>query len=330
MKLGTIGTSWITENFIEAAKLSGKLTLTSIYSRSHEKGLAFAEKHQAPYVYTSLEEMAKKADIDVVYIASPNSLHYEQVKLFMRNGKHVICEKPMFSNRNEFEDAYLTAQNSGVYLFEAVRNIHTPSFKELEKHITKIGKVRSAVLHSIQYSSRYDAFLQGEEPNVFSPAFSGGALADLGVYPLFLAVALFGSPISSSYFPVKLRNGIDGAGTLVLNYKDSVITILCSKISPSLIPSEIHGEEGVMVIPKISTLDHIEYTDRKSKEKQMLHVPQEENDMVYEIEDFIRIIKENDHKEYGRLTDLSRKVIEITEKARKDNQIVFGVEKPES
>ncbi len=90
LRLATIGTSWITGAFIDGAKLSGKFTLTAVYSRDAERGAAFALKHGAPKVFTDLAELAASPDVDAVYIASPNSLHYEQAKLLLDNQKHVL------------------------------------------------------------------------------------------------------------------------------------------------------------------------------------------------------------------------------------------------
>lgn len=326
MKLGTIGTNWITEKFIEAASLSGVLTLDSIYSRSFEKAKALADKNQAPHIYTNLEEMAENSDLDVIYIASPNSLHYEQATLFLRKGKHVICEKPIFSNMREFDQAMEIAKENNVYLVEAVRNIHTPNFSQLKNHLDMAGKVRGVILHAVQYSSRYDAFLNGEEPNVFSPAFSGGALTDVGVYPIFLAVSLFGAPKRITYHPVLLRNGIDGAGTLLLDYEDFVCTILCSKVSDAYSSSEIQGEKGSILIDKPSSLTKLEWVERRTKERKSIHVEMEANDMVYEVKNIVKLIKKQDNQEYKRLSELSRTVLTITETARKENNIVFGSE----
>ncbi|MED1204306.1 Gfo/Idh/MocA family protein [Heyndrickxia acidicola] len=326
MKLATIGTSWITSEFIEAAKESGKLSLAAVYSRSKEAAKRFAEKHQAETSYHHLDEMAKDKNIDIVYIASPNSLHYEQAILFLKNGKHVICEKPCFSNSKELHNAYQTANEHKVFLFEAIRNIHTPNFKKLKEKLSDTGSIRSVFFQYQQYSSRYDAFLAGEEPNVFSLKFSGGSLMDLGVYPLFLAVSLFGKPEKVSYTPVILRNGIDGAGTLILQYGKFVCTILASKIVQSNLDCEIAGEKGSILFNKASLLKKLEIIDYRTKQQKSFACEQKERDMVYEILEFTRIIEEDDHETYHDLQDLSDTVASITEDARMQNNIVFDIE----
>lgn len=327
IKLGTVGTGWITEAFIEAAKLSGKLNLTAVYSRTEEKAKELANTYNAAHYFSDLEEMAKSSEIEAVYIASPNSVHFEQALTFLKNKKHVICEKPIFSNPAELEIAYQTAEENGVYLFEAIRNIHTPNFHILKEKIGLAGNLRSAMLPYIQYSSRYDAFLRGENPNIFTSTFSGGALVDLGVYPLYLAIGLFGEPKKVTYHPVILSSGVDGSGTLLLEYQDFVCTILCSKISHSVMPCEIHGEKGTFVLEDAAPISEIKFIDSHTKESEILSVPQEEKNMVYECINIAEIIETRDDIQYKKLKDMSKIVLRVTEEARKQNNIVFGVER---
>lgn len=327
IKLGTVGTGWITASFIEAAKHSGKLNLTGVYSRTVEKAKELAHTYNAEHYFTDLEEMAKSPEIQAVYIASPNSVHFEQALTFLKNKKHVICEKPIFSNTAEMTEAYQTAEENGVYLFEAIRNIHTPNFQILKEKLHLAGNLRSAILPYMKYSSRYDLFLQGEEPNIFSSTYSGGALVDLGVYPLFLAIGLFGEPQKVTYYPVILRSGVDGSGTLILEYQDFVCTILCSKISDSVLPCEIQGEKGTFVLEDAAPISEIKFIDCRSKEHELFSVAQEDKDMVYECIKFAEIIETNNDQEYEKLKEWSKKVLRVTEEARKQNNIVFGVER---
>nr|WP_160723952.1 Gfo/Idh/MocA family oxidoreductase [Bacillus sp. USDA818B3_A] len=327
MNFATVGTGWITESFIQAAKLSKQYQLVGVHSRTEENAMKLASQHNAPHYYTDLEEMARSEEIQAVYIASPNSLHFEQTLTFLKNRKHVICEKPIFSNLAELETAYKTAEEHGVYLFEAIRNIHTPNFKILKEKLKMAGTLRSAILPYMKYSSRYDLFLEGEEPNIFSAAYSGGALVDLGVYPLYLAVCLFGKPKKVSYHPVVLRSGVDGGGTLLLDYEGFVCTVLCSKIVDSIIPCEIHGEKGTFILEDAAPISEIKFHDTRTKESQILSVNLEDQNMVYECINIADIIETNNRVEYEQLKDWSRIVLRITEEARQQNNIVFAVEK---
>lgn len=327
MNLGTIGTSWITSDFINAAKEQGTLKLHAVYSRKEQKAKNFAETHGAAEYFTDLGKMAKSGSIDCVYIASPNSLHFEQVLLFLGHNKHVICEKPIFSNQKESEKAYQTARENGVFLFEAMRNIHMPKFRALKDNLHHAGKLRSAVLNYSKYSSRYNNVLKGEEPNIFSLNFSGGVLVDLGVYPLAAAIVLFGKPESSAYYPVIIDTGADGSGTLVLNYSDFTCTILCSKITTSYNPSEIYGEMGTFMVDNMGSFSEVMQKNIHSSKEIEVGESQEKLDMFYEIEVFVKIIETNDQEEYNVLRKISAEVLEITENVRKENGILFAADK---
>jgi predicted dehydrogenase len=124
--------------------------------------------------------MAQSDAIDAVYIASPNSLHFPQTKLFLSHKKHVICEKPLASNIQEVEAAIALARENQVVLFEAFKTASLPNFLLLQQSLPKIGKVRKAFINYCQYSSRYQRYLDGENPNTFNPAFSNGSIMDIG------------------------------------------------------------------------------------------------------------------------------------------------------
>jgi predicted dehydrogenase len=322
MNIATIGTSTITERFVDAIGKTEVLTFAGAYSRSAKK----AEKLDAPRIFTELEEIADDASIDVIYIASPNSLHFEQALLLMKHKKHIICEKPMFSTSAELAEAFKIADENNVFLFEAFRNLYTPNHDRLKDAIEKVGPVRHSFLQYMKYSSRYDNVLAGEEPNIFSPKFSGGALVDLGVYPISLAVSLFGKPEKISAHVTMLPTGVDGSGSVILDYGTHICTTMFSKITDSYLPSEISGEDGTIVIDHVAPIASIEFSGRLSGEKEQLAVSEEENDMMYEAEAIASAIQSNDRKMYKHYRTISEIVIHITEEARKQNNIAFAAE----
>jgi scyllo-inositol 2-dehydrogenase (NADP+) len=311
----TIGTSWITESFIQAVNLTEKAVLSSVYSRTVEKAKAFASENGAERWYTEIDEMLKE-NTDFVYIASPNIMHFEHIIKVLKAKKHVFCEKPMVLTEEQLQTISELAEQENVFVFEGYRHLYSPNYEIFKKTIEKIGKVRSSVFHFNQYSSRYDALKEGRETNVFSKEFAGGALTDLGVYPLSMAIDLFGEPRNLDYYPVMLDNGVDGSGTLVLDYKSFIVTILCSKITQAIMPSEVQGEDGTITIDHIAPISKISHYDRKNKQINELAGDQEEQDMVYEAEKFIQMISENDDTMYKQAMERSKKVAKVLEAAR--------------
>lgn len=166
MKFATIGTSWITESFIKAVMHTGKAELLSVYSRSKETAEAFARKNEAENSYTDIDTMLEEP-IDFLYIASPNILHYEHILKAIEKKVHVFCEKPMVLNESQWEEVHTLANKNNVFVFEGYRHLYSPNYKKLKEVIGTIGPIRSGLLQYIQYSSRYDTFKEGGEPNIF-------------------------------------------------------------------------------------------------------------------------------------------------------------------
>lgn len=158
IRFAVVGTNWITKQFVDAAHETGKYKLTAIYSRSLEQAQAFANDYPVEHLFTSLESLAQSDAIDAVYIASPNSLHFPQTRLFLSHKKHVICEKPLASNLQEVEAAIAVAKANNVVLFEAFKTASLPNFLLLKETLGKVGKLRKAFINYCQYSSRYQRY----------------------------------------------------------------------------------------------------------------------------------------------------------------------------
>ncbi|EAA0351094.1 gfo/Idh/MocA family oxidoreductase [Listeria monocytogenes] len=327
MKLGIMGTNWITDSFIEGAINSGEWNLTAVYSRTEEKARAFGEKYGELTYFTDIEEMGKSDALDAVYIASPNALHYQHAVSLLKNKKHVIVEKPIFSTVAELEHAHQIARENNVFLFEAARHIQEPNFKRLQENIEKVGTIHGATLAYMKYSSRYDQVLNGEEPNIFSLKFSGGSIVDLGVYPLYSAITLFGEPGKATYFATKLPTGVDGLGPIILEYPTFNITIIQGKNSQSFLPSEIYGQKGTLIVDPLTGIEKITFYDNATKEETELAGPVVANDMQFEAAEFARIIEQSDRDTYEYLADLSLKVLRVSNELRHQNDIWFDAEK---
>ena len=212
IKFATIGTSKITKQFLEVAALCPEFKLWAVYSRDFEKAMEFGKVYGAEKYYDSLDVLANDEEVDAVYIASPNSLHYEQAKLMIQGKKHVLCEKPMGSNQYEVGRLIELAKSNHVILLEAMRSTFDPGMEAIKNNIYKLGTVRHVSFQFCQFSLRYLSFLKGEDLSVFSSELSGGALMDLGVYCVHPLVELFGKPNEVFAAPILLKNGIDGAG----------------------------------------------------------------------------------------------------------------------
>lgn len=320
IRFAVVGTNWITRQFVDAAHETGKMKLTAVYSRSLSQAQAFSTDYPVQHLFTSLEQMAQSEDIDAVYIASPNALHCQQSLLFLQHKKHVICEKPLASNLHEVEKMIACARENQVVLFEAFKTASLPNFLILQQALPKIGKLRKAFINYCQYSSRYQRYLDGENPNTFNPAWSNGSIMDIGYYCLATAVSLWGEPDNVSANASLLASGVDAHGTVVMDYGDFDVTILHSKVSQSGVPSEIQGEAGSLVIEQVSECQRVSFVPRGAKPQDLSH-PQHINTMLYEAETFAQLVERNEVNHAGIAT--SRITAKLLTEIRRQTGVVF-------
>lgn len=322
IRFGVIGTNWITDAFINGASLNEDFKLNAVYSRTKEKAEGFAGKYHVENIFTDLNEMAKSPAIDAVYIASPNSFHARQSILFLNNQKHVLCEKPLASNSKEVMNMIKAAKDSKVLLMEAMKTTFLPNFIAIKDNLHKIGKIRKVIANFCQYSSRYDRYKQGMLFNIFNPACSTGSLMDIGVYCVHPIINLFGNPNDAIANGVMLESGVDGQGTVCLKYDGMEAVIIHSKITDSAIPSEIQGEDGSIVIDKISVPKKVAIHYRNGNIEDISQ-PQIKEDMYYEAKEFINLIKNGKYQSDVNSHDISLAVMKVMDESRKQMGVVF-------
>ena len=290
INVGVIGTNFITDWVINGARQDSRFNLVAVYSRTQETADSFADKHQIPHTFTSLQAMAASPLIDAVYVASPNFLHAEQSILMMNHGKHVLCEKPFASNVKEVKAMIATAQANNVVLMEAMKTTLTPNFIAVRDNLSTIGTVRRYFSSYCQYSSRYDKYREGIILNAFNPALSNGAMMDIGVYTIYPLVVLFGRPQEIKATGIKLSSGVDGQGSICLSYPEMEATVIYSKIANSSLPTEIQGEEGNITLNRINIIESVKLTHRKGGEEELTQ-PATHDEYYHEVHEFLNLIE---------------------------------------
>lgn len=300
LKLGVIGTNFVSAWLCEAVSLTEGIVLDAVYSRREETGRTFAEKHKIPHVFTDMDRFLSSG-IEAVYIASPTCCHFEQAMAALEKGLHVLCEKPLVMRGAECAALQKQAKEKGVLLMEAMRPAHDPAFAMVKEHLARLGRIRRVSFEYCQYSSRYDRYKGGEVLNAFEPAVSGGALFDIGIYPLFWCTALFGKPLTVKAASTFLENGFEGGGSLLLSYEGFQATVTYSKICDSVIPSVITGENGSLVIHKMQSPEKLVFCPR-GKDAVTLDYTPAPNNLVHEVKDFVRIIQNGGENPFDAYT----------------------------
>ena len=327
LNIGIIGTNFISSDFCEAAASVSEAELYAVYSRKQETGDRFAKKHGIPRVYTDYDAFLDSG-LNAVYVASPNFVHCEQTLKALRRGKHVLCEKVMAVNETQVQSMINCARENGLILLEAMRPDFDPAYDLIEQTLPRLGRLSRATFEFCQYSSRYDRFLSGETVNAFNPELCNAAVMDIGVYCIHSLVRLFGMPEQIKAFSTKLSNGFEGSGTVLMQYDGMTAEAIYSKTAVSVTPSVIQGEKGSLLIDYVSRPETLELRLRKGSRDplsggstEMLPYTPADNNMIYEIREFIRLIKnkEVNHK----YLQYSLDTIRIIDEVRRQNGIVF-------
>ena len=324
LKLGVVGTSAISHHFIEAAHASGEYQLVAVYSRKLETAAAFASRYQNVQLFDQLEDFFKSS-FDVAYIASPNSLHFVQAKAALSFGKHVILEKPAVTQPHEWLDLRQTAEKNHCFIFEAARNYHEEAFTTIKNFLAD-KQVLGADFNYAKYSSKMPDLLAGQTPNVFSDRFAGGALMDLGIYPIYAAVRLFGKALDATYQAQQLDNTIDLNGDGILSYPGYQVHIKAGKNITSNQPCEIYTTDGTLTL---NTIEHVRsaiFTDHQGNETH-LPIQQAPHTMTEEIAAFANMIKQPNLELYQAWLDDATHVHKLLYTMRQTAGIRFEAEK---
>lgn len=244
MKLGIAGSGKIVHEFLSHADGIQDLSIDAVWGREKSIGklCLLADEYKIGEVYTDYDRMLS-SDIDTVYVALPNHLHYAYAKRALEAGKNVILEKPFTLTRESGEALFDAAEKAKVYLYEAITNQYAPDYEKIHRLLPKLGNIRMVQGNYSQYSSRYDNFRNGKMLPAFDPAAGGGALGDINIYNIHMTVGLFGEPEETMYYP-NIQKGSDTSGVLLLRYPEFTAVLTGAKDSESEPFYIIQGEDG--------------------------------------------------------------------------------------
>lgn len=302
VSIATIGTSMITGQFLEAVGLVDGATFAGAYSRDLEKARRWSADHGADRAWDDLDELAAADGVDAVYIASPNLLHAEQAIKMIEGGKSVLVEKPLGTTRAEAERVFAAAKEHGVVAMEAMRLVHDPSYRTIAEALPSLGTLRRASFPYGKYSSRYDKVLAGERTNIFDPSMATGALMDIGIYPLNALMLLLGEPDDLACYADTVDVTGDGdlidlCGTVLFDYDGHVATVSYSKVTDDLLPAQIEGEKGTMLVHGVPQPHKIEVVRRDGTREELScavranDTDHEVGNMEFEVADFAAAVR---------------------------------------
>ncbi|EIW6613539.1 TPA: Gfo/Idh/MocA family protein [Clostridium perfringens] len=320
LKWGILGPGNIARDFAQALnRVNGEVY--AVASRNKERAEKFARENNVKKAYGSYDEIIKDENIDVVYIATPHSNHYEYIIKSLNNNKHVLCEKAITVNERELEEALKIAREKNLVLEEAMTLFHMPLY---EKVIKKINNEDLGKVNMVQVS--FGSFKEYDENNrFFNLDLAGGALLDIGTYALSFARYFLSSMPEEILSTVKkAKTGVDEQSGIILKTKEEEIATISlafrSKMPKRGIVSCDNGFITIDNFPRANkaTINYLDGT------VEVIECGEEEKALDYEVSFMEEKINEN--KESNSI-DLTYDVTKIMNKVRKDWGILYPFEK---
>jgi predicted dehydrogenase len=248
---GMLGAGRIANKFADGLKCLPNANRYAVAARSLERAEVFKNNHDFEKAYGSYEEMLADPQVDVVYISTTNNLHYEHTMMCLEAGKAVLCEKPFASNREQVEKMVAKAREKNVFLMEALWSRFLPSMIQFKEQVER-GNIGKPLLLQCNFG-----FISPFDPNkrVYDPALGGGSIPDIGIYPIFTAMYLFGYPEKIEVMSVPSPTGTDWTTSILFKHKGKEISMLLSSFE--MIPdneARLYGEGGFL---KLHSMFHM-------------------------------------------------------------------------
>ena len=322
IRLGTIGSGVIVHSILDNVMRTEGIRLVAVYSRSEEKGNALAGEYGCDTVYTDMAAFLSDENTNTVYVATPNLLHYEQTRAALLAGKNVICEKPFVTKLSQAMELVELAREKHLFLVEAAPTSFLPNYRILKNELPKIGRIKLVLGNYSQYSSRYDAVLNGEKPAIFDPQYAGGCLMDINFYNVLLNVALFGKPKSARYYANIYPGLSDTSGTMLMQYDGFVSQNAGAKDTWGVNFFQIEGEKGYIYIENGSNGIQSVKTVTKTTDDTYNEQPDPDR-WFYEIQELARLMLADDYDAIYERLEITLGTVEVIEAARKEAGIRF-------
>lgn len=247
VRWGIMGTGWIAERFAEDLKHVSSGEGLAVGSRSLDSAKKFADKYQIPRAYGTYEELLLDPEVDVIYVATPHPMHRDNVLAALRAGKAVLCEKPFAVNSKELEEIIALAKEKNLFLMEAMWTRYLPPIVQVREWIAE-GRIGEVKLVKADFGFRID---WNPESRLLNPQLGGGALLDVGIYPVSFASMIFGPKPQGIYSTAHIgETGVDEHFSILLDYGQGKTASLNGAVRLGMTnEAYIYGTQGSIHIP---------------------------------------------------------------------------------
>jgi len=287
MNVGILGAGEIAIKMATTLQPLKDVRCYAIASRSEERAQDFADKYGFDRAYGSYLDMLNDEYVDLVYIATPHSHHYEHIKMCLERGKHVLVEKPIAANAKQTAEVLQMAEERGLLLTEAMWTRYMPMLTTIQELVASgmIGKITSMTVNV--------GFPMENKERLVRPDLAGGALLDVGCYAIHFASMIFGNDISGiSASCTKLPSGVDAQETIILNYSDGrMASLFSTMLAETDRRAIIHGTNGFIEVENIINFETVRAYNLERKVIAEYTAPYQVTGYEYEVQSAIRSIR---------------------------------------
>ena len=288
MKIAILGAGKIARAMATTINGMKEATNYAVASRNLDKAKGFAKEFRIEKAYGSYEEMLQDPQVELVYVATPHSHHCEHVKLCLNHGKHVLCEKSFSANKEEAIEMINLAKEKNLLLTEAIWTRYMPSRKILDDVIS------SGIIGEVSMLTANLGYVINDIKRLQEPSLAGGALLDVGVYPINFALMAFGDNIKTIESTAILTDkGVDAQNSITFIYNDGKMAVLNSTMTAQTDRQGIiSGSKGYIVCENINNCESIKVYNLERKEIEYHIPPKQITGYEYQVRSCIKAISE--------------------------------------
>jgi predicted dehydrogenase len=323
IKWGIMGPGRIAHKFAQSLKCSEAAEMTAVGSRSIERAEKFAKEYGVSRSYGSYADLAADTDVDIIYVATPHPAHFECTMLCLKAGKAVLCEKPFTLNASETKVLIKTARASKLFLMEAMWMRYLPAIVKVRELLTQ-GAIGETRMVTADFGNRIPWEPSGR---LLNPELGGGALLDVGIYPVsFASMVLGASPTKLTGVAYLGETGVDEQFSAVLGYEAGKIATLSGAVRTSLInEARIIGTDGYIRVPDFWRASTLELYQNGKMEK--FELPFRATGYIHEAEEAMYCLREGLTESSVMPLDESLKIMKILDTLRKQWGLKYPQEK---
>lgn len=288
LNMAILATGGIAQLMADTLAAMPQINCYAVASRDLGRAQQFAQKNGFERAYGSYKELVQDEKVQLVYVASPHSHHYEHARLCLENGRPVLCEKAFTANAQQARELLALSKEKGIFITEAIWPRYMPLSRTLR------GMVQDGTIGKPVFARAELGFLLTHVPRMTRPELAGGALLDLGVYPINFASMVFGGDVVRTASTVKmLDTGVDAIDNITLYYSDGRLAVLTAgMLSAMENRGVVCGEEGVLVVEGINNLKRIRHLSPSGDELAVIPCPPQISGYEYEVEACLAALRE--------------------------------------